>query len=106
VANFTNLPIDAAGSYTITATDGAHTAWTRPRARSPSSPPHEQDRHYEPARASVTAGTSASMSVSIEDTYAMSHFDDSISVALTPSASWRHDDRDATGGWPLHELAN
>lgn len=28
VANFTNLPIDAAGSYTITATDGAHTAWT------------------------------------------------------------------------------
>ncbi len=28
VANFTNLPIDAAGSYTITATDNAHTAWT------------------------------------------------------------------------------
>jgi adhesin/invasin len=28
VANFTNLPITAAGSYTITATDNNHTLWT------------------------------------------------------------------------------
>jgi len=82
VANFTNLPIDAAGSYTITATDGAHTAWTATRARSPSSPPHRARCHYEPAAASVTAGTSASMSVSIEDTYGnVTTSTDSISVA-------------------------
>ena len=87
VANFTNLPIDAAGSYTITATDGAHTAWTATTSSFTviAAAPSKIAITNQPA-ASVTAGTSASMSVSIEDTYGnVTTSTDSISVALTPS---------------------
>src|SRR5665213_993004 len=86
VANFSGLRITAAGGYTIKATDIANTAWTATTSSFTviAAAPNKIAITAQPAT-SITAGSSASMSVSVEDTYGnVATSTDSISVVLSP----------------------
>ena len=72
VANFSNLLVDAAGSYTMTASDLTHTSVTTVATNSFSigaTSPSQLLVTAQPPSSSTTVGTTFGMGVSVEDTY-------------------------------------